>query len=54
MPLPRRKKTSRMTLIVLLVSFILLAARLIFVIPGAIEHHQQKQHDAPVPTVIAK
>jgi len=32
-----------MTRIVLLISFFILVGRLIFIIPGAIEHHQQKQ-----------
>nr|WP_071995370.1 YfgG family protein [Pantoea sp. IMH] len=54
MPLFKRKKTSQMTRIVLLVSFIILAGRLLFVVPGAIEHHQQKKQDAPVPAAIAK
>ncbi|QUG74790.1 DUF2633 family protein [Erwinia sp. E602] len=46
----KRSRTGRMTRVVLLVSFIILAGRLIFVIPGAIEHHQQRQN-APVPTL---
>ncbi|ORM70662.1 hypothetical protein HA48_17355 [Pantoea wallisii] len=39
----RRPKTGTMTRIVLLISFFILVGRLIFIIPGAIEHHQQKQ-----------
>lgn len=39
----RRHKTSNMTRIVLFISFLILAGRLIFIIPGAIEHHQQKK-----------
>lgn len=50
----KRSKTGRMTRVVLLVSFIILAGRLIFVIPGAIEHHQQRQQNAPVPTLSAE
>ncbi|WP_338557468.1 YfgG family protein [Erwinia sp. E_sp_B04_7] len=50
----KRQKTSRMTRIVLLVSFIILVGRLIYVVPGAIEHHQQKKQDVAVPTVVTK
>jgi hypothetical protein len=32
-----------MTRIILLISFFILAGRLLFIIPGAIEHHQQKK-----------
>nr|WP_191322167.1 YfgG family protein [Pantoea nemavictus] len=32
-----------MSRIILLISFFILVGRLIFIIPGAIEHHQQKQ-----------
>jgi len=32
-----------MTRIILLISFMILAGRLLFIIPGAIEHHQQKK-----------
>lgn len=39
----RRPKTGTMTRIVLLISFFILVGRLIFIIPGAIEHHQQKK-----------
>ncbi|WP_343552445.1 YfgG family protein [Pantoea sp.] len=38
----RRPKTGTMTRVVLLVSFLILFGRLLFIIPGAIEHHQQK------------
>ncbi|WP_072016837.1 MULTISPECIES: YfgG family protein [Erwinia] len=51
-PFHRRKKSSRMTRIVLFVSFFLLAGRLIYVLPGAIEHSQQKKQD--VSTSVAK
>ncbi|WP_428943740.1 YfgG family protein [Pantoea sp. FN060301] len=54
MPLFKRKKTSQMTRIVLLVSFIILAGRLIFVVPGAIEHHQQKKQDVPAPAAVTR
>ena len=50
----KRHKTSRMTRIVLLISFILLFGRLIYAVPGAIEHHKQKQADVTVPTVVNK
>ncbi|MFH8132894.1 YfgG family protein [Pantoea osteomyelitidis] len=43
MPVRRRQKTGTMTRIVLLISFIILLGRLIFTIPGAIEHQQQKK-----------
>ncbi len=43
LPPRRRPKTGTMTRIVLLISFFILAGRLIFIIPGAIEHHQQKK-----------
>ncbi|WP_442897176.1 YfgG family protein [Erwinia sp. CGal63] len=49
MPFRKRRKTSRMTRIVLLVSFIILAARLIYVLPGAIEHHKQKKQETVLP-----
>lgn len=52
MTLRRRKKTETMTRIVLLISFIILVARLAYTIPGAIEHHQQKKAIQP-PTTIA-
>jgi len=39
----KRQKTGSMTRVILLVSFIILLGRLIFVVPGAIEHHQQKK-----------
>lgn len=45
MPFRKHRKTGRMTRIVLLVSFIILAARLLYVLPGAIEHHQQKKQE---------
>jgi hypothetical protein len=32
-----------MTRIVLLISFIILLGRLLYVLPGAIEHHQEKK-----------
>ena len=54
MPFRKQRKTSRMTRIVLLVSFIILAARLLYVLPGAIEHHKQKQQETTVPAPGAK
>lgn len=39
----RRPKTSTMSRIILLISFFILIGRLLFIIPGAIEHHQQKK-----------
>ncbi len=50
-PLPRHKKTGRMTRIVLLISFIILLGRLIYTIPGAIEHHQQKKATQETPAL---
>lgn len=46
----KRQKTGRMTRIILLVSFIILVGRLIYVVPGAINHHQQKKAAQPVAT----
>ncbi|CUU24892.1 hypothetical protein J9874_00787 [Duffyella gerundensis] len=43
LPLRRRQKTSTMTRIVLLISFLILFGRLIFLIPAALEHYQQQQ-----------
>ncbi|MCU5774001.1 YfgG family protein [Erwiniaceae bacterium BAC15a-03b] len=51
MHIQRHKKTGQMTRIVLLISFIILLGRLIYTIPGAIEHHQQK--NAPTPAITA-
>lgn len=42
----RRHKTGTVTRIILLISFIILFGRLIFTIPGAIEHHQLKKTDS--------
>lgn len=39
----RRQKTGTMTRIVLLISFIILFSRLIFILPAAFEHHQQQK-----------
>lgn len=47
----RRHKTSRMTRIVLLISFILLLGRLLYVLPGAFQHHQDKKEHAEVPAI---
>ncbi|WP_288476828.1 YfgG family protein [uncultured Pantoea sp.] len=47
----RRQKTGTMTRIVLLISFIILVSRLIFILPAAFEHHQQ-QKTIPEPVVI--
>ncbi|MCX8956758.1 YfgG family protein [Erwinia psidii] len=54
MPFRKHKKTSRMTRIILLVSFIILVGRLIYVIPGAIGHHQQKKQDVNAPVTTPK
>ena len=47
----RRQKTGTMTRIVLLISFIILFSRLIFILPADFEHHQQ-QKTIPEPVVI--
>ncbi|MBE5252104.1 YfgG family protein [Mixta mediterraneensis] len=48
-PSRRRQKTGTMTRIVLLISFIILFSRMIFILPAAFEHHQQKKSiPAPV------
>ncbi|ARF49261.1 MULTISPECIES: YfgG family protein [Pantoea] len=49
----RRKKSVSMTRVVLLISFIILFSRLVFILPAAFEHHQQKQTEsAPaIPTL---
>ncbi|WP_092876018.1 YfgG family protein [Izhakiella capsodis] len=47
----QRRKSSLMIRIVLLISFFILIGRLIFVIPGAISHHQQKLQEASTPTI---
>ncbi|PNS11356.1 DUF2633 domain-containing protein [Mixta theicola] len=43
--LRKRRKTGRLTRIVLLISFIILFGRLLFVLPGAFQHHQDKKVD---------
>ncbi|MBP2157047.1 hypothetical protein M2386_003921 [Erwinia rhapontici] len=48
----KRQKTGRMTRVILLVSFIILLGRLIYVVPGAIEHHQQKKNAPAIPTTV--
>jgi len=48
----KRQKTGRMTRVILLVSFIILLGRLIYVVPGAIEHHQQKKNPPAVPVTV--
>lgn len=50
--LRKRHKTGRMTRIVLLISFILLFGRLLFVLPGAFQHHQNKKVNAELPMII--
>ncbi|KAF0861556.1 hypothetical protein Y888_00420 [Mixta calida B021323] len=40
-----------MTRIVLLISFILLLGRLLYVLPGAFQHHQDKKEHAEVPAI---
>ena len=52
MSIRRRQKTGLMTRIILLISFLILLGRLLYTIPGAIEHHQQKQ-TLPEPVVIS-
>jgi len=47
----KRQKTGRMTRIILFVSFIILVGRLVYVVPGAIEHHKQKKQDTAVPAL---
>ena len=42
MSLQKRQQTGKLPRIVLFISFIILLGRLIYVVPGAIEHHQQK------------
>ena len=54
-PSRRRAKTSSFTRIVLLISFMILFSRLIFILPAAFEHHQQKKaalDAAPLSTAI--
>ncbi|AUX94384.1 YfgG family protein [Mixta gaviniae] len=48
-PFRRRHKTGRMTRVVLLISFILLLGRLLYVLPGAFQHHQDKKEQAEAP-----
>ena len=48
----RRQKTGTMTRIVLLISFIILFSRLIFILPAAFEHHQQ-QKSLPEPAAVS-
>ncbi|ARJ42792.1 hypothetical protein B1H58_12660 [Pantoea alhagi] len=50
--LRKRRKTGRMTRIVLLISFIILIGRLLFVLPGAFQHHQDKKTNAGEPITI--
>ncbi|MDW8847107.1 YfgG family protein [Erwinia sp. MMLR14_017] len=50
----KRQKTSRMTRIVLLVSFIILTGRLIYLVPAAFEHHQQKKQEVAQPIAVTK
>lgn len=49
--LRKRRKTGGMTRIVLFISFIILAGRLLFVLPGAFQHHQDKKASADVPLI---
>lgn len=54
-PSRRRPKTSSFTRVVLLISFIILVSRLIFILPAAFEHHQQKKaalESVPLSTTI--
>ncbi|MEN5017645.1 YfgG family protein [Erwinia sp. Eh17-17] len=48
----KRQKTGHITRVILLVSFIILLGRLIFVVPGAIEHHQQKKNAPAIPVTV--
>ena len=48
----RRQKTGTMTRIVLLISFIILFSRLIFILRAAFEHHQQ-QKSLPEPVAVS-
>lgn len=50
----RPRKTSHITKIVLLVSFIILVARLVYVFPGALADHQQKKQNVSTPVVATK
>lgn len=50
--LRKRHKTGRMTRIVLLISFIILFGRLLLVLPGAFQHHQDKKVNAELPITI--
>ena len=43
MSLQKRQKTGKLTQTILFISFVILLGRLIYVVPGAIEHHQQKK-----------
>ncbi|WP_071819164.1 YfgG family protein [Erwinia tasmaniensis] len=54
MLLRKRNKTSHLTRVILLVSFIILLARLIYVVPGAIQHHQQKKLSSETPVSVVK
>lgn len=47
--LRKRRKTGRMTRIVLLISFIILLGRLLYVLPGAFQHHQEKKVNMETP-----
>nr|WP_075181611.1 YfgG family protein [Pantoea sp. 1.19] len=49
MKMKRQQKTGLMTRIVLLISFLILLGRLLYAIPGAIEHRQQKQQAQSAP-----
>ncbi|MBA2817170.1 YfgG family protein [Candidatus Pantoea persica] len=46
-PSRRRPKPRSFTRIVLLISFIILLSRMIFILPAAFEHHQQKKAAPP-------
>nr|WP_205297224.1 YfgG family protein [Pantoea multigeneris] len=41
-----------MTRIVLLISFLILFSRLIFILPAAFEHHQQKNSAPPATSTV--
>jgi len=46
MSLQKRQKTGKLTQTILFISFVILLGRLIYVVPGAIEHHQQKKAES--------
>ena len=53
MSVRKRQKTGTITRIILFISFIILLGRLVYVVPGAIEHHQQKKAASAAPVDIS-